>query len=180
MNLEWKVSIGRSEAGALEAGSRKELWMVRLTLLHLADQLLVEQATGLLVQRAVDGDNIALGEHLLEGVNATAANLLFNLWLKWLVVKVEELLAVECSQTAEDTLSDTANSDGTNNLALEIKLVFGSSGDVPLTSLDLLVRRDEVADQDEDGHDDMLGDGDDVGAGNFGNGDTAVGLVGRV
>lgn len=31
-----------------------------LTLLHLADQLLVEQTTGLLVERAVDGDEITL------------------------------------------------------------------------------------------------------------------------
>ena len=40
--------------------------------------------------------------------------------------------------------------------------------------------RDEVADQVEDGHDNVLGDGDDVAAGNFGNGDTTVGLVGSV
>jgi len=33
---------------------------VGLTGLHLGDQLLVEQASGLLVERAVDGDNITL------------------------------------------------------------------------------------------------------------------------
>ena len=39
---------------------------------------------------------------------------------------------------------------------------------------------DEVADEDEDGHYDVLGDGDDVGTGHFGDGDAAVGLVGGI
>ena len=41
-----------------------------------------------------------------------------------------------------------------------------------------LVRRDEVTDEREDGHDDVLGDRDDVGARDLGDGDLA--LVGRV
>ena len=129
---------------------------------------------------AVDGDNIALGEHLLEVLDTTAANLLLGLWAQRLVVKVEELLAVESLQSAEDTLSDTADGDGTDGLALEIVLVLGHGGDVPVTPGNLLVGRDEVADEDEHGHDDMLGDGNDVGASDFGDGDTAVGLVGGV
>lgn len=40
--------------------------------------------------------------------------------------------------------------------------------------------RYEVADKHQDGHDDVLGDGDDVGAGHFGDGDAAIGLVGCV
>jgi hypothetical protein len=36
---------------------------------------------------------------------------------------------------------------------------------------------DEVADEGQDGHDDVLGDGDDVGASNLGDSNTAVGLV---
>ena len=39
---------------------------------------------------------------------------------------------------------------------------------------------DEVADEDEDGHDDVFGNGDDVGAGHFGNRDPSIGLVGGV
>ena len=39
---------------------------------------------------------------------------------------------------------------------------------------------DEVADEDEDGHDDVFGDRDDVGAGNFSDGDASVGLVSGV
>jgi hypothetical protein len=39
------------------------------------------------------------------------------------------------------------------------------------------VSRHEVAYEGEDGHDHVLGDRDDVGASDFGNGDTAIGLV---
>lgn len=129
------------------------------------------------MERAVDGDNIALSQHLLEVLNTTAANLLLLLGGQRLVVEVEELLAVEGLETAEHTLTDTANSDGTDNLVLEIVLVLGDLSDVPLTLGDLLVGGDEVADEGQDGHDDVLGDGDDVGASNLGDGDTAVGFV---
>lgn len=94
-----------------------------------------------------------------------------------MVVEVQKLLAVERLETSQDTLSNTSYSDGTDNLALEIELVLGSGSDIPLTSLDLFVCGDEVADEDEDGHDDVLGDRDDVGAGNFSNGDAAIGRV---
>lgn len=49
------------------------------TLLHLGDQVLVEHALSLLVERAVDGDDITLSEHLLEGVDTAAADLLLLL-----------------------------------------------------------------------------------------------------
>lgn len=38
----------------------------------------------------------------------------------------------------------------------------------------------EVADQDKNSHDDVFCDGDDVGAGDFDHGDTAIGLIGSV
>ena len=132
------------------------------------------------MERAVDGDNIALCEHLLEVLHATATNLLLDLRAQGLVVEVEELLAVEGLETAEHTLTDTANSDSTDNLVLEIVLVLGDLGNVPVTTGDLLVRRDKVADEGKDGHDDVLSDGDDVGASDLGDGDTAVGLVGSI
>lgn len=147
-------------------------------LLHLADELLVEEALCLLVQRAVDGDDVALGEHLLEGVDAAAANLGLDLGLEALVVKVQQLLAAKGLEAAQDTLTNTADGDSTNDLALEVVLLLGDGGDVPLAAGDLLVGGDEVAEEDEDGHDDVLGDGDDVGAGDLGDGDAAVGLVG--
>lgn len=132
------------------------------------------------MERAVDGDDITLGKHLLEVLDTPATNLGLLLSRQGLVVVVEELLAVERLETAQDTLTDTADSDGTNNLALEIKLVLGGGGDVPFTSLDLLVGGDEVTDEGEDGHDDVLSDGDDVGASHLGDGDTTVGLVGGI
>ena len=152
----------------------------KLTLLHLGDEFLVEQATSLLVQGAVDGDNITLSKHVLEVLDATAANLLLNLGAQRLVVVVEELLAVEGLQTAEHTLTDTADSDGTDNLALEVELVLSDSSDVPVAVADLVVGGDEVADQSKDGHDDVLGNRDDVATSDLGDGDTAVGLVGSV
>jgi len=132
------------------------------------------------VERAVDGDNVTLCEHLLEVLDTTAANLLLLLSAEGLVVEVKKLLAVEGLQTAEDTLADTANGNGTDNLALEIELVLGGLGDVPVTTGDLLASGTEVADESEDGHDDVFGDGDDVGASDLGDGDATVGLVSLV
>lgn len=149
-------------------------------LLHLADELLVEQTLGLLVERAVDGDNVTAGDKLLESVYATAANLLLDLGRQGLVVEVEELLAVKGLETAENTLTDTADSDGADSLALKIVLLLGDGGDIPVTLSDLLVSGDEVADKDENGHDDVLSDRDDIAASDFSDGDTAVGGVGGI
>jgi hypothetical protein len=153
---------------------------VKHTRLHLVEKVLVEETAGLLVEGAVDGDNITLCEHLLEVLDATAANLLLLLSAKGLVVEVEKLLAIEGLQAAEDTLADTANGNGTDDLTLEIELVLGGLGDVPVTTSDLLASGAEVADESEDGHDDVLGDGDDVGASDLGDRDAAVGLVGLI
>jgi hypothetical protein len=132
------------------------------------------------VEWAVDGDNIALSQHLLEVLDTAAANLLLLLRRQGLVVEVKELLAVEGLETAEYTLTDAADSDGTDNLVLEIVLILGDLGNVPLALGDLLVGGDEVADEGQDGHNNVLGDGDDVGASDLGDGDTAVGLVGGI
>ena len=168
---------GYGEGGDEERGEGRKQ---RLTLLHLGDELLVEQTTGLLVEGAVDGDDVALGQQLLEGIDAAAANLGLLLGRQGLVVKVEKLLAVEGLQAAQHTLADASDGDGSDDLAFQVELVLGGSGYVPLTGLDHLVGGDEVADEHEDGHDDVLGDRDDVGAGDLGNGDTAIGLVGGV
>lgn len=149
-------------------------------LLHLGNEVLVEETASLLVERAVDGDDVALGEHLLEVLDTAAADLLLDLGAKGLVVVVEELLAVEGLQTAQDTLTDTADSDGTDDLALEVELVLGDSGNIPLALDDLLVGGDEVADESQDGHDNVLSDGDDVAASDLSDGDAAVGLVGGI
>lgn len=132
------------------------------------------------MQRAVDGHDVALSQQFLECVDPAAANLLLLLGRQGLVVVVQQLLAVKGLETTQDTLTNAADGDGADNLVLEVVLLLGSGGDVPLTALDLLVGGDEVADEDEDGHDDVLGDGDDVAAGDLGDGDTTIGLVGGV
>lgn len=129
---------------------------------------------------AVNGDNIALRQHLLEVINTSAANLLLDLGFKWLVIVVEELLAVEWLQSAEDTLANSANGNCSNDLSFEIVLVLGHSGHVPVTRSDLLVCGDEVADEGEDGHDDVLSDRHDIATSHFSDSDTAVGSVGSV
>lgn len=154
--------------------------MLELTLLHLGDEVLVEETKGLLVERAVDGDNIALSEHLLETLDTTAANLLLDLRRERLVVVVEELLAVEWLQAAQDTLANATDGDSSNNLALKVILVLSDSSDIPVAVTDLVVGGNEVADQGQDGHDDVLSDGDDIATSDLGDGDTAVGLVGSI
>ena len=151
--------------------------MARLTLLHLGDELLVEQTSRLLVQRAVDGDNVALRQHVFQVLDSSASNLLLDLGLEWLIVEVEELLAVERLQATEHALTDTANCDCAHNLVFEIILILCHSSDVPVSSLDLLVGWDEVSNEQENGHDHVLGDGDDVGSGDLGDSDATIGLV---
>lgn len=150
------------------------------TLLHLGEKVLVEQSTGLLVQRAVDGHNIALSKHLLEILNASAADLLLLLGAQWLVVEVEQLLAVEWLQSPEHTLANTANSDGTDDLVFEVVLVLCDCRNIPFARGDLLVCGHKVANQSEDGHDDVLSHRDDIAASDFSDGDTTVRLVGRI
>ena len=155
-------------------------WYVRPTLLHLGDEILVEQTPGLLMQWAVDCDDIALTQHLLKILNSPAANFLLNLGLQWLVVEVEQLLAVKRLQSTEHTLANAANSHCADNLVFEVILVLCNSSHVPFAALDLLMGWNEVSDEKEDGHDDVLGYRDDVGAGDFGNGDTTISLVGSI
>lgn len=58
------------------------------TLLHLVQDLGVEETSGLLVERAVDGDNITLSQELVKVLDSSAANLLLHLGLERLVIEV--------------------------------------------------------------------------------------------
>jgi hypothetical protein len=149
-------------------------------LLHLADKFLVEETLGLLMQRAVDCDNVTLGDELLEGIDTAGTNLLFNLGAQRLVVVVQKLLAVERLEATKDTLSNAADGNCADNLALEVVLLLGGRSDIPVTGLNLLVSGDEVTDEHQNSHDNMLSDGDDIAASDFGNGDATVGRVGSV
>ena len=147
------------------------------TLLHLGNQLLVEQSARLLMQRAVDGDDVALRYHLLEIHHPSASDLLFLLRRQRLIVKVQQLLAVERLQAPQHPFADAADGDGADYLALKVVLILRNLGHVPVAAFDLLVGRDEVANEGEDGHHNMFGDRDDVGSGDFGDGDAAIGFV---
>lgn len=132
------------------------------------------------MQRAINGNNIALRQHILQILHSSAANLLLKLGLERLVVEVEQLFAIESLQSPQDTLSDAADSDGTNDLILKVILAFCDGGNVPVSSCDLLMSGDEIADEDEDGHDDMFGNGDNIRSSDFSDGDSAIGLVGGI
>lgn len=132
------------------------------------------------MQRAVDGHNVALRQHLFQILNTSTSNLLLQFWLEGLVVEIQQLLAIEGFQSPQNTFADAANSHGTDDFAFEIVLALGDGGNVPVPFCDLLVGGDEVADKNENGHDDVFCDRNDIGAGNFGDGDAAVSFVGCV
>lgn len=129
------------------------------------------------MERAVDGDDVALSQHLLKVIDTAATDFLLHLGRQGLIVIVEQLLAVEWLQTTQDTLSNTANTNGTDDLGFQVILILGHSSNVPVAIADLFVSRDEIAYEDEDGHHDVFGDGDDVAASHFSHGDAAIGLV---
>lgn len=131
-------------------------------LLHVSQRLLVDQAARSLVQGRIDCEHVKLTEELLEVLDATSADLLRGLGGKLGVVVIEELLAVERLEALQHAEADATGTERTNDLALEIVRGLGDSRNFPSAGDDLLVRRDKVADQDEDGHDDVLGDGDNV------------------
>lgn len=137
------------------------------TLLHLADKSLVDEALGLLVQWAVDSDHITLCNHVLEGLYPADTDLLCGVLWKSVVVEVEEFLAVEWLEPLEHSVTNSTSSNGTNDLVLKIERESTDVGDVPATGHDLLVSWYKVSEQDQDGHHDVLGHGNDVATGYF-------------
>jgi hypothetical protein len=121
------------------------------------------------MERTVDGNDICLSEHLLEGFDSATADFFGGFSGELLVIKVEEFLAVEGYETSQDTFTDTSDTDGGDDFTLEIERVLCHFGDVPVTSCDLFVGRNKVADKSEHGEDDMFGDRDDIGSSDFSN-----------
>ena len=64
----------------------------------------------------------------------------------------------------KDAVADAAGTKGTHDFTLEVICVTSDVGDLPVAALDHLVCGHEVAHEQEDAHDDVLCDGDDVGA----------------
>ena len=132
------------------------------------------------MQWTVDCNHIALGQHLLQSVHPSATDFLLDLRLEWLVIEIQQFLAVERLQSPQDTLANATYGNSPNNFTLQIELVLGSVCNVPISSLDLLMRRNEVADKDQNSHNNVLGNRNHVGACNFRNSDATVGLVGGI
>ena len=151
-----------------------------VTLLHFGDELLVEETARLLVKWAVDGDNITLRQHILKILHASAAYLTLDVFAKRLVVKIQQFFAIKGFQPPEDPLADPAHRHSTHDFVFKIILILRNASNVPFTCRYHLMSRDKVADEIEDGHDDVLCHGDDVGAGDLGDGDAAIGRVGGV
>ena len=146
-------------------------------LLHPGDLFGVDEALGAFVEGAVDGEDVELGEELLEVFDTDGAGVLFEEVVA-LVVVVGELGAVEWLQSLKDTGADASRAKGTDDLALEVVRLAYNLGNVPVTGEVLTVGGDKVADEDENGHEDVLSDRDDVGAGDFVDGNLL--LVGSV
>jgi len=129
------------------------------------------------VQGAIDGDNVALPEHLFETLHTSTPNLLLHLRFEGLVVKIEQLFAFEGPKPSEHTLTNSANSNRTDNFAFQVKFILGCCCHIPVSSLDLFMRGHEVSNEDEDGHDDMLSNRNNIGTCDFSHGDATVDLV---
>lgn len=89
-------------------------------LLHLAYEVLVEEAIGAFVERGVDGHNVALRKHLLKRLDATAADLGLGGIVQLVVIMVQQLLAFERTQPTQNALANAANTNSTDNLAFEV------------------------------------------------------------
>ena len=137
------------------------------------------------MKRAVNCDNVALSEHVLEILKSAATNFLLGLSGKGLIVKVKEFFAVEGYETSQDAFTNAADTDSSDHFAFDIEGVLGNGGDIPISMGDLFVGGDKVTDESKNGEDDcsptsgctgqstvgctMFSYGDNVGAGDFSN-----------
>jgi hypothetical protein len=88
------------------------------------------------------------------------------------VVIVE--LHVERLEAPQHRRADPAGGDGADMHPLDVERAGDAVGDVPAAGAGDFVRGDEVPDQSQDRHHDMLGDADRVAIGHFGDGDAPL------
>ena len=129
------------------------------------------------MQRTVDGDYITLSQHLVQVIYASTSNLFLNLRLERLVVKVQQLLAVKWLESSQHAFANTPDSDRAHDLVLEIVFVLRNGGDIPVSTRNLLMSWNKVANEGEDGHENMLCHGYDIGTSDFSDRDATVGFV---
>ena len=94
---------------------------------------------------------------------------------------VEQLLGLEGDQSLEDSVANTTSAESSDDLGFEVVRILCNSSDlqsssrsaeslfeaidpthIPVAGHDLLVSGDKVANEQEDGHDDMLSHRDDI------------------
>jgi hypothetical protein len=78
--------------------------------------------------------------------------------------RTEELLAIERLEPLKDAITNTASSKGSDDLAFEVIRGFRNGSDFPSARNNLPMRGNEITDEEEDRHDDVLSDRDDVAA----------------
>ena len=98
------------------------------------------------MQRAIDGDHIALAQHLLQTLHPPTPDFLLLLGAQGLVIEVQELFAVERLESPQHTLANPPDSYRPHDFALEVIFILCRGSNVPLAGLDLLMRRHEIAD----------------------------------
>jgi len=132
------------------------------TLLEVLEEFGIDETAGSFVQGAVDGDDIAHGDHFLKRFDPASLDSGSGLLGKRSVVEIDEFFTVKGHETLEDTVTDTTGTDGADDFAFEIKRVTSDGRDLPVAALDHLVCGDKVAHEEKDRHDDVFCNGDDV------------------
>ena len=102
-------------------------------------------------------------QHLIR--NQEGSFLQTPTWGKIGVIKPEQLLAIEALQSLQYPVTDTSGANSSHDLAFEIVSATSNVGDCPVVADDLLMCWRVVADEGEDGHDNVFGDRDDVTSG---------------
>lgn len=162
-------------------------------LLEVREQLGVDEVASSVVERGVDGNDVALGNEVLQVFDTTSTDGLGSSFRESGVVVVNELLGAEGQHTLENAVANTASTDGTDDLspgnvsiccsqkdeatayfALQIECISGDFRHLPVTTCGHLVSGDEVSDEEQHVHDDVLGDGGNVGSGDLEDLDLAV------
>ncbi|KAH3671631.1 hypothetical protein OGAPHI_000336 [Ogataea philodendri] len=146
-------------------------------LLEVLEQVCVDQALGSSVQWTVDRDNVGLRNKLLQVLDSSGTNLFFGFLRQRLVVVVQQLLRVERKESFQDSVANSSSTNGGNNLTFDVKGVLGNLGDVPAARDDLLVGRNKVSHQHQDGHHNVLGNRNNVRSSHLENGNVSSGLV---
>jgi len=131
------------------------------TSLHLVDHVVIKQMLSLRVERAVDGDNVAVRNHVFHSGVIGQVELGLNVSRETMSVIVVKL-NIEGIKSAENGKTDTTRRNGTDVHAFKIVGTRDTVSDVPSTRHNLLVGGNVIADKGEDHHDDVFSNADGV------------------